>query len=325
MGAPNLESRVSELRKALPAFSGELRLALSYIRSDAGSSLTKSRLVLEKLLVVVYTSEMGQEPRKPLLGDMLVDNQFTRRIERRILSRMNAIRDMGNLGPHGDAVEPSDASRVLDDLCEVLEWHLRRGGEPCTEPEAGESAAARSPKPAGEGAERVVPRRAPGISPQGAADTDNLLHLMWDCLDPNLQDAFSLAYNKKRRQGGNRISTKDFFQALARLDDASLGPLIESFPEGALPEPVDLDVPRDKHSVLEESPLLSDCVEESLEHFRELEDLPRRITPADMFVDIAMNGHGPSVARLREHGVGEREIEEQVRRLGLSVLRRKGG
>src|SRR5262249_53558183 len=137
--------------------------------------------------------------------------------------------------------------------------------------------------------------------------------------------AFSLAYNKKRRKGGNRISTKDFFQALARLGDGSLRRLIESLPEGALPEPVDPEVPKDRRLVLEESPLLSDCVEQSLELFRELEDLPRKISPADMFVDIAKHGHGASVARLREHGVGEREIEEQVRRLGLSVLRRKGG
>jgi hypothetical protein len=148
---------------------------------------------------------------------------------------------------------------------------------------------------------------------------------MWDHLDPGLQDAFSLAYNKKRRQGGNRISTKDFFEAITRLGDDSLRPLIKSLPEGALPDPLDPDVPRDRRLVLEESPLLSDCVEDSLEHFRELENRPRRISPADMFVDIAKHGHGSSVARLREHGVGEREIEEQVHKLGLSVLRRKGG
>lgn len=161
---------------------------------------------------------------------------------------------------------------------------------------------------------------------QSAAESGgNLLHLMWDQLDPGLQDAFSLAYNKKRRQGGNRISTKDFFQALARLGDASVGPLIESLPEGALPDPVDPDVSRDGRLVLEESPLLSDCVEDSLEQFRVLENRPRRISPADMFVDIAKHGHGSSVARLRKHGVGEREIEEQVHKLGLSVLRRRGG
>jgi hypothetical protein len=125
MPASNLESRVNKLERLLLAFSKELGFALRYIQSDAASSLTKSRVVLEKVLVQVYTSEMGQEPRRPLLGNLLTDNQFTRKIERRILSRMNTIRDMGNLGPHGEAVEPSDAARVLDDLCEVLDRYLR--------------------------------------------------------------------------------------------------------------------------------------------------------------------------------------------------------
>jgi hypothetical protein len=131
MDIHNLDTRVSKLEQAVTAFSEELRLAVHYIRAvtpDAGSSLTKSRIVMEKLLIKIYTIEMGQEPRKPLLGDMLLDNQFTRKLERRIVARMNAIRDMSNLGPHGETVEPGDAARVLDDLCDVLEWYLGRYG-----------------------------------------------------------------------------------------------------------------------------------------------------------------------------------------------------
>jgi hypothetical protein len=121
-----LETRVRQLEAVLSEFAVELRLALRYVNTDAASSLTKSRVVLEKLLLRIYQAEMGQEPRKGLLGDMLNDNQFTRRLERRIVSRMNSIRDMGNLGPHGEPVQPSDAARVLDDLCEVLDWYLGR-------------------------------------------------------------------------------------------------------------------------------------------------------------------------------------------------------
>jgi hypothetical protein len=130
----DLERRVGRLEKTLTDISEELRLALRYVRPDAGSSLTKSRLILEKILLQVYLAELGREPRKPLLGDMLADNQFTRKIDRRILSRMNAIRDMGNLGPHGEAVEASDAARVLEDLCEVLDWYLPRYGQPGAAP-----------------------------------------------------------------------------------------------------------------------------------------------------------------------------------------------
>jgi CHAT domain len=150
--------------------------------------------------------------------------------------------------------------------------------------------------------------------------SDNLLHIMWNSLDPNLQDAFSLAYNKKRRLGKNRISTKDFFQALVRLDDDSVSALIESLPPAALPDPIDAGVPRENRLVLEEKPLLSDCVADSLEHFKELHPLPRRITAADMFVDIARYGHGESVSRLRQHGIGKKQIEERVQELGLAIL-----
>ena len=69
----------------------------------------------------------------------------------------------------------------------------------------------------------------------GSNCASNLLHMIWDSLDESLQDAFSLAYNKKRRQGGNRISTKDFFQALVRLQDNSVKSLFASLPPGAYP------------------------------------------------------------------------------------------
>jgi hypothetical protein len=150
---------------------------------------------------------------------------------------------------------------------------------------------------------------------------DNLLHALWDCLDASLQDAFSLAYNKKRREGSTRISTRDFFQALLRIEDDALSLLLESLPKEAFPEPVAANVPANPQ-LLEENPLLSDCVAESLSHFKGMSPLPRKISPADVFVDVAKHGHGPSVARLRQHGVGPTEVEATVQKLRLSVLRR---
>jgi hypothetical protein len=122
----DLEARVLRLAGELTVFAEELRLGYAYMPVDPASSLTKSRLVMERILVELYTHEMGKEPKTPLLGDMLADNQFTKRFERRLVTRMNSIRDMGNLGPHGYAVEPDDAARVLEDLCTVLDWYLER-------------------------------------------------------------------------------------------------------------------------------------------------------------------------------------------------------
>jgi DNA-directed RNA polymerase specialized sigma24 family protein len=125
----DLETRVRRLAAVFPDFSEDLLFAYTYVRSDAGSSLTKSRTVLEKLLLALYVAATGREPKAPLLGPMLTDNQFTRTFDRRIFARMNSVRDMGNLGPHGEAVRACDAARVLEDLCEILDWqHQRRNG-----------------------------------------------------------------------------------------------------------------------------------------------------------------------------------------------------
>jgi hypothetical protein len=234
------------------------------------------------------------------------------------------VRKLGNIGTHSfsDWVTEEDVYQSLTQLLPILDWYIECEGP--TQPSLSPSNPGRRPPSEGL-AERGQARRPAGISPPTAGNADNLLHLMWECLDPSLQDAFSLAYNKKRRQGGNRISTKDFFQALGRLRDDSVQSLIASLPEGARPDAVDTGVSGDRRLVLQESPLLSDCVADSLEHFKELDSLPRKVSPADMFVDIAKHGHGESVARLRAHGIGEKEIEERVRKLGLTLLRRKGG
>jgi hypothetical protein len=173
---------------------------------------------------------------------------------------------------------------------------------------------------------------AVGHAPQGAprsgrraeppAENASLLDQVWDHLDPSLQDAFLLAYNKKRREGGERISTRDLFQALVRIKDDSVGRLLAALPAGSLPEPAGADVPIELH-VLEGPHLLSDCVAESLSQFLEGPPLPRKLTSADLFVDIGKHGHGPSVMMLREHGVTAEELERKVREIGLPVLRRK--
>lgn len=153
-------------------------------------------------------------------------------------------------------------------------------------------------------------------------DPDNLLHAVWEQLDPELQDAFSLAYNKKRRTGSTRISTRDLFEALSRLGTGPLRQVMNELPEGAMPEPAEPGISLDR-AVLREQPLLSDCVRESLLEFRKIEAQPVKVTPVDLFVDVAKHGHGPSVVRLREHGVDPAAIERIVNKLGVRVIKRE--
>jgi tetratricopeptide (TPR) repeat protein len=121
-----LERKINVLEDAVKTYYDQLKLALEYVTKDPQSSLTKSRIVLEKILNKIYEIEMKKEPKKLEIGYILNDNQFTRNIDRRILSRMNSVRDMANLGAHGEEVMPKDATRVLDDLCEVVEWYLKK-------------------------------------------------------------------------------------------------------------------------------------------------------------------------------------------------------
>jgi class 3 adenylate cyclase len=151
----DLGARVRAMQAAFSPYAPMLGFAHDYIETDAAGSLTKSRTVLERLVVELYAAEMGKEPRKPLLAEMLTDNQFTRRIDRRICARMNAVRDMGNLGTHGEPVQACDARRALDDVCEVLCWYRRRQG-------GGETAGERS------GADGAVP--VGDLPPQEQAD-----------------------------------------------------------------------------------------------------------------------------------------------------------
>ncbi len=167
-----------------------------------------------------------------------------------------------------------------------------------------------------------IPFHSALINSEESSLDENLLHSVWDQLDAELQDAFSLAYNKKRRTGSTRISTRDLFEALGRLGSGPLRQMMDVLPTGALPEPADAEIPVDP-IVLQEQPLLSDCVRDSLVEFQKMGPSLPKVAPVDLFVDVAKHGHGPSVVQLREHGVDPDAIERIVQQLGLRVVRRE--
>ncbi len=119
-----LASKVSALEKRIDALSAYLQSALEYLETDPASSLTKSRIVLERILTTLFEHEMHRLPSRPMIGDMLADKEFSAKIPRRILARITSIKEMANLGPHGGDVESQDAVRVMRDLIDVLEWFV---------------------------------------------------------------------------------------------------------------------------------------------------------------------------------------------------------
>lgn len=119
-----LAARIAALEARVVELGSFLRSALGYLSSDPAGSLTKSRVVLEKVLVALFREAMKKEPPRPMIGEMLADKAFLATIPRRIAARMNAIRDMSNLGPHGEHVDATDAVRVMRDLIDVLDWYV---------------------------------------------------------------------------------------------------------------------------------------------------------------------------------------------------------
>lgn len=129
-----LADRITALETRVADLASYLQSALDYLSSDPQSSLTKSRVILEKLLLQLYRGTMTREPARPMIGDMLSDRAFTAALPRRIVARMNAIRDMSNLGPHGEEVDATDAMRVMRDLIDVLEWYVSHYDPSCRVP-----------------------------------------------------------------------------------------------------------------------------------------------------------------------------------------------
>jgi hypothetical protein len=307
-----LLARLRFLREEFRDIREGVQMAIRVAEVDPEMALTRVRKVLESVIREVYQRRVkelpGTRPLENLIQRLVSERCFPVRLD----AYATAVRKLGNVGTHafGEAITAADVSRSLSHLEPILQWYFE------------------AERPDAISSESGVPREVVSQDKESSArsiehpfNRDNLLHRIWDHLSPGLQDAFLLAYNKKRREGAHRISTRDLFQALTRIQDESLQSLLQDLPKDALPEPIPAGIPLDRH-VLQDTPPLSDCVEDSLSHFLASEPLPRKLAPADVFVDIAKHGHGASVARLRKHGITAAEIERRVKTRGLSLLRR---
>jgi len=146
------------------------------------------------------------------------------------------------------------------------------------------------------------------------------LRALWDRMTPELQKAFSVAYNDNRRAGDPGIQTRDLFAAMLRVAGEELTPIVSEIPKTALPDAVQGAVVEEPY-IIEERPWLSHCVASSVKRLRKALPAGRHVTAPDIFADIAKNGSGESVKRLREHNIGPKEIDSILSRKGIDVLR----
>lgn len=169
--------------------------------------------------------------------------------------------------------------------------------------------------------DRVLERLDKKDEHQSRLHSDNILLQIWDNLDPDLQDAFALAYNQAQRNGRNLIKTKDLFAAIKRLRPEPANEFLKYIPEGAFPKPIGQDISIERN-LLEGNPALSGCVEDSLRNLSVKIPHNRKLSSTDVLIDIAEYGTGSSVAKLRQNGITKEKVNEIVNELRLDIVRR---
>lgn len=161
-----------------------------------------------------------------------------------------------------------------------------------------------------------IPNESPPIS-----QTENVLILNWGKLDVDLQDIFSVAYNKAEGEGRRIIKTQDVFSAMMRLQPEPLPELIRHLPSDSLPKPIGIEIPTERF-LFNGNPDFSACVYDSLTQLSPKIPMNDQLSSMDIFVDIAKFGTGGSVRKLRTHGVVPTTIDEIVSQLGWQVIGR---
>ncbi|MCX7110628.1 MAG: DUF4062 domain-containing protein [Proteobacteria bacterium] len=141
----------------------------------------------------------------------------------------------------------------------------------------------------------------------------------WVRMSPELQRACCIAYNENRLAGDPGIQTRDLFAALQRVGSPAIQAIVSGIPSAALPEPTAGPV-NDTDYIVTERPWLSSCVESSVRRLSKALPSGDLLSGADVFADIAKNGHGTSVALLRKHNVGPSEIDRILKEKGVRVV-----
>jgi hypothetical protein len=146
------------------------------------------------------------------------------------------------------------------------------------------------------------------------------LRELWSRLDHSTQRAINIAYNENRLAGDPGIQSRDLFSALLRIEDQPLSEITREIPRAALPEPTPGPVAEDTY-ILGERPWLSGCVAASIDRLVKSAPDGYKITPTDIFTDIARNGTGASVALLRQYDIGPADIDAILDKKQISSLR----
>ncbi len=118
--------RITAIEAELVELEVKLGDALGSIETSPELTMGQTRRLLEHLVEVLYDRfGLAQPTRARTLAKLLAQEQFAERIPGRILVRMHALREFGNVGAHFKGeVRAVDALACLSHLVQILEWYL---------------------------------------------------------------------------------------------------------------------------------------------------------------------------------------------------------
>lgn len=155
-----------------------------------------------------------------------------------------------------------------------------------------------------------------------AEPDDKVLHILrniWGRMTPELQNFFIIPYNENRMKGDPGIQTRDLFAAMVTNPTPEIDAVMKHIPKQALPEPITGSVINERY-IETEQPWLSHCIAASIERLSNALPKGQQLTALDVFIDIARNGTGDSVAMLRKHNIDTKAIDEILKKEHLEVL-----
>ena len=151
-------------------------------------------------------------------------------------------------------------------------------------------------------------------------DTIKIFRSTWDNMTPDLQHYLSVPYNENRMKGDGGIKTRDLLASMISNPTPELQAVMRHIPKEALPDPLEGKLV-DEPYIAGENPWLSHCISASIKRLSKALPEGNQLTALDVFIDIARNGTGESVALLRKHHIDPDRIEKILKLENLHVLK----
>jgi hypothetical protein len=113
-----------------------VRRAVRIAEEDPEMALTRCRKVLELVAREVYERRVGEPAGTRLLENFLQRLLREGHLPARLDAYANAVRILGNVGPHrfGEQITPADVWQALSQLVPILEWYANFNGEAAAAP-----------------------------------------------------------------------------------------------------------------------------------------------------------------------------------------------